>query len=182
MSKFTNPASGAAEESAAYTNAVFELLGSQDPTEVLETTPHQLARAVRGMTDEALRAPERPGKWSVQQVLRHLADAELVWGYRLRMVLAESRPMLTGYDQDVWAERLSYEATDPYESLLEFTALRQGNLRLLAGTSAEDRERVGLHAERGEESVAHMTAMCAGHDLAHLKQVERIRATVEEGR
>lgn len=179
MSLFTNPASGAAEQGVAYTKAIVELLGSLDPVEVLRATPHELARAVRGISDDALSTPEAPGKWSIAQALRHLADAELVWGYRLRMVIAEDRPALAGFDQDAWAERLAYADANPFESLVEFTAMRQGNLRLLDGTAPEALGRVGVHAERGEESVEHMLSMAAGHDLAHLRQVERIRRAVE---
>ena len=120
-------------------------------------------------------APESAGKWSMRQVLQHLADSELVWGYRLRMVLAHDRPQITGYDQDLWAERLGYDEVDPDHALNEFAMLRQSNLRLLSRASADDMNRVGVHAERGEESVAHMIRLYAGHDLLHLRQLERIR-------
>lgn len=178
MSVFTNPASGAAEQAEEYTRAVLELLGSRDPFEVLETTAHGLRTAAGGMSAEQLSRPERAGKWSVRQVLRHLADSEIVWAYRLRMVLAEDRPVMTGYDQDAWAERLAYSDSDPAESLAEFDLLRRSNLKVLGHASASDLERVGLHGERGEESLEHMIELYAGHDLLHLRQVERIRAAV----
>jgi hypothetical protein len=112
------------------------------------------------------------------QVLQHLADSELVWGYRLRMVLAHDRPAITGYDQDLWATRLHYEAADPRQALEEFSMLRGANLRVLARASASDLARVGLHAERGEESVAHMIRLYAGHDVLHLEQMARIRRAI----
>jgi DinB family protein len=111
-------------------------------------------------------------------VLRHLADSDIVWGWRMRMVLAHLRPTLTGYDQDLWADRLKYAEADAEQSLREFAVLREGNLRLLTGASPEDLERVGVHAERGEESVAHMMKLYAGHDLLHLQQIERIRKSL----
>lgn len=80
--------------------------------------------------------------------------------------------------QDAWADRLGYADADPAESLAEFTVLRRGNLRVLGRASESDLDRVGLHAERGEETVWHMTRLYAGHDLLHLRQIERIRGAV----
>jgi hypothetical protein len=96
----------------------------------------------------------------------------------MRMVLAHDRPALTGYDQDLWAERLGYDRADVEQAQQDLAVLRRSNLGLLAGASEEDRHRVGVHAERGEESVAHMIRMYAGHDLLHLQQLDRIRAAV----
>jgi uncharacterized damage-inducible protein DinB len=178
MSVFTNPASSSAEQAAAYIAAVLDLLGDRDPMDVLERTPAALARAIGGLSAAQLREPEAPGRWSHTHVLRHLADSELVWGYRLRMVLAQDRPRLTGYNQDLWAERLRYEDDDVRQAIDDFAALRRANLRLLERLSPADLERVGVHAERGEESVEHMMRLYAGHDLLHLRQLERIRAVV----
>ena len=176
MSVFTNPASQSKEQASAYTSAVIDLLGDREPVDVLAKTTAALTRATRGLTPKQLAKAEAPGKWSVKQVVRHLADAEIVWGWRLRLVLAHDRPPLTGYDQDLWAERLDYGGADVKESLAEFGVLRKGNLRLVKRASAADLARVGVHSERGEESVAHMTRMWAGHDLLHLRQIARIRA------
>jgi uncharacterized damage-inducible protein DinB len=127
---------------------------------------------------EKLRQPERPGKWSIGQVLQHLADSELVWGWRLRLILAQDRPTLTGYDQDRWAERLRYADSDPAQALEEFVTLRRANLRLLERASPADLKRVGVHVERGEESLEHQRRLYAGHDLLHLAQLARIRHAV----
>jgi uncharacterized damage-inducible protein DinB len=175
MSVFTNPASRSRADAAAYTAAVLDLLGARDPLEVLRQTSSELQRAIEGLSIERLSTPEAQGKWSMRQVLQHLADSELVWGYRLRMVLAHDRPQITGYDQDLWADRLGYREADADQAIKDFAALRQANLRLLTCASADDLKRVGVHAERGEESVAHMIRLYAGHDLLHLRQLERIR-------
>ena len=178
MSVFTNPAAGAPDQAKEYISAVLGLLGSRDPFSVLEATPDALHRLVADLPGEHMAKPERKGKWSIRHVLRHLADSELVWAYRLRLVWAQDRPQLTGYDQDAWAERLGYAESDPLESLTEFVLLRRSNLKLLAAASNTDLKRVGIHVERGEESVAHMIDLYAGHDLLHLRQIERIRAVV----
>ena len=181
MSVFTNPAARSAEQAQAYTAAVLDLVGEKNPVDVLEQTPSALRRAVDGLSERQMGEPEAPGKWSVRQVLRHLADAELVWGYRLRMVLAQDRPPLTGYDQDLWAERFRYHEADVEQALAEFAALRRGNLRLVVRASRDDLKRVGVHAERGEESVEHVIRLNAGHDLLHLKQIDRIRGAIAAG-
>jgi hypothetical protein len=94
------------------------------------------------------------------------------------MVLAHDRPQLTGYDQDLWTERLGYDEADADQAAQDFGVLRRTNLRLLARASGEDLKRVGVHAERGAESVEHMIRLYAGHDLLHLEQLVRIRQAV----
>ena len=178
MSVFTNPATGAAEHAAAYVDAILDLLGDRDPLVVLRETVDALPRAIAGLSPEQLRRPERPGKWSIVQILQHLADSEMVGSWRFRLILAQERPPLTGYDQDSWAERLRYDESDPAEALAIFTVLRRANLRLLAQASPADLKRVGVHAERGEESLEHLCHLYAGHDLLHLRQIDRVRQAV----
>jgi hypothetical protein len=175
MSIFTNSFASAPGDAAAYSSAVIALVGHRDPVDVLRRTADALDASLRGLSDEEIRRPEAPGKWSLCQVLRHLADSEIVWGWRIRLVLAQDRPPLTGYDQDAWAERLRYEQADPVIALKEFRIVREGNLRLLNGLTSADRQRVGVHAERGEQTLETMLRLQAGHDLLHLMQIDRIR-------
>jgi uncharacterized damage-inducible protein DinB len=179
MSVFTNSASRSIEQARAYTSAILELLGTRDPIDVLERTTDALRTAIAGVSAAELSQPEAPGKWSMRHVVQHLADSDLVWAYRVRLVLAQDRPSLTGYDQDLWADRLHYDRLPIDEGLDRFAVLRRSNLRLLAEATPADLQRVGVHAERGEESVALMIRLYAGHDLLHLRQLARIRSAVE---
>ena len=145
---------------------------------VLRETPDALQRAIEGVSPAQLRQPEKPGKWSIAQVLQHLADSDLVWGWRVRLILAQDRPTITGYDQDQWADRLGYDEAVPAQSLETFGVLRRANLRLIERASPMDLKRVGVHAERGEESVEHLLRLYAGHDLLHLQQIARVRDAV----
>jgi hypothetical protein len=172
-SGFLDPA-----QADAYSTALLDLLGNRDPVEVLRETPGALRRALDRIPSDRVWTPEAPGKWSTGMVLAHLSDSELVGAFRLRMILAHDRPALTPYDQDLWATRLHYDRVSPAESLERFSALRKANLVLWAGASDEELARVGLHGERGEESVDRMRRLYAGHDLAHLRQLERIRQVV----
>lgn len=178
MSVFTNPAGAALEHARAYVAAILDLLGDRDPLSVLRSTAASLDGVVTTTTPEVLARPEAPGKWSMGQVLAHLADSDLVWGWRLRLILAQDRPPLTGYDQDRWATRLGYADIAPRESVEQFSVLRRSNLRLLERASPDDLRRVGVHVERGEESLEHQLRLYAGHDLLHLNQLERIRQAV----
>src|SRR5687768_18261142 len=178
MSVFSNRSVDPPQERAKYSKAVLDLVGGRQPISVLRETPAAAARAIEGLSPAQLRKPEAPGKWSIAQVLQHLADSDLVWGWRVRLILAQDRPPLTGYDQDLWAERLHYADADAQEALEQLRVLRRGNLALIARATPEDLERVGVHSERGEESVGYLCGLYAGHDLLHLRQIERIRATV----
>lgn len=178
MSVFTNSASRSREEAGAYTSAVLGLVGDGVPMEILQRTEARLRESTRGLSKSQLGQRELPGKWSINHVLRHLADSEIVWGWRMRMALSHDRPPITGYDQDAWADKLGYGDADADESIGEFGVLRAGNVRLLKSATPADMKRVGVHAERGEESVAHMMKLYAGHDILHLNQIERIRKSL----
>lgn len=178
MSVFTNPASSTPAEIDAYVAGLLGLLGEQDPVRVLGDTPTALRRLLDGVPAAILVTSEGPGKWSIRDVVQHLADSELVGGFRLRMVLAHDRPKLVGYDQDLWANRLQYGNVDVRDALEQFTSLRAANVRIWARLTPEDLARVGIHGERGEESLERMRRLYAGHDILHLRQLERIRAAV----
>ena len=174
MSIYSNLAGSATEGAARYITAVLDLVGDQNPRTILESTVRWCTERTERLTPEQLSAPEAPGKWSIAGVLQHLADSELVWGYRVRKVLAEDRPTLEGYDQDLWANRLGYASADRAAALALFGALRAANLQLLDRASIDDMSRVAVHAERGEESVRHMVRLYAGHDLVHRRQLQRL--------
>ena len=178
MSIFSNPASSTPAEIAAYVAGLLDLLGDDDPVVVLRQTPAVLQQFLDTVSVEIVAKPEAPGKWSIREVVQHLADSELVGGFRLRMVLAHDRPPLAGYDQDLWASRLRYRDVDVRDALEQFTALRRANVRIWEHLSPTDLVRVGIHGERGEESLEHMRRLYAGHDVLHRRQLERIRATL----
>ena len=178
MSVFSNTAKDAPEDRAKYAGAILELLGAREPISVLRDSPAAAERAIAGLTPAQLRTPQAPGKWSIAQVLRHLADSDVVWGWRMRLILAQDRPPITGYDQDLWAERLHYAESDPAESVDTFRVLRRDNLKLIERATPEDLKRVGVHSERGEESAGYLMRLFAGHDLLHLRQIDRIKNAI----
>ncbi|MDQ2889721.1 MAG: DinB family protein [Gemmatimonadota bacterium] len=180
MSEFANPAASNEADTRAYVHSLLQLLGDRDPLETLRATPNAVRQLVESVSPERLSTPEAPGKWSMLHVTQHLADSELVGSFRFRMVLAHDRPAIAGYDQDLWADRLRYADANLQDALASFTTLRHANLALLERASPTERERVGIHAERGEESLGHMMKLYAAHDLVHLRQLARIRAAVKD--
>ncbi|MEM1041811.1 MAG: DinB family protein [Bacteroidota bacterium] len=174
MSDLTLPGDSPPEVVDRYRAALTKALGDADPYAVLRAMPAWCADVLSETALDRLRMPEAEGKWSVADVVHHLADSDLVWSNRLRRVLAEDRPRIPGYDQDRWADRLGYASQPPDLSVGLFQAVRAANLRLLDAASEHDLQRVGLHGERGEESIADMVRLYAGHDLVHRAQIERI--------
>lgn len=177
MSVYTLPGDSSPEVVAQYRAGLLDALGDADPRTVLAATPSWCADLVHAVPQERLRVPEAEGKWSAADVLHHLADSDLVWGYRLRRVLAEDQPRLDGYDQDLWASRLDYPSQSPAESVVTFRVLRAATLHLLDAAGPQDLQRAGVHGERGEETIADMMRLYAGHDLVHRAQIERILAS-----
>lgn len=179
MSEFANPASTAAGPQAdSYAASVIRALGDRDPLEVLRQMPGALAAIVRDVPSNLLGTREAPGKWSINEVIQHLSDSERNGSFRFRMVMAQDQPALPAYDQDLWAERLRYSESNVNDALEEFSALRRANVRLFERASDADLARIGMHSERGEESLGYMLKLYAGHDIVHLRQIERIRRAV----
>lgn len=163
-----------------YQRHLVGLLGDDDPAEVQAATVGAW-RALVDVSGSSLRAKPAPAEWSAIECLGHATDAEIVMSGRYRWALAEDRPELLGYDQDLWATALRHRDADPEALLRLFSALREANLDLWAGTTADQRTRTALHRERGPESVDLMFRMIAGHDRFHLAQARRALEATGEG-
>ena len=174
MSVFTHAGPDGAKNAAAYVAATFEILGDRDPLEVLEELSAVLAEATSGLDLEQLQRPEAPGKWSIVELLRHLADNEVIWAYRVRVVVAEDEPTIPAYDQDLWFSRLGYGQSDFEESLTLIRVVRSSTCRLLRSLTPEQWRRTGHHVERGRQDLDQIVRLQAGHDLVHRRQLERI--------
>jgi hypothetical protein len=149
-------------------------LADQDPIIVMATTPDRLRKILRGLTDAQLSTRPLPGKWSIKEIVAHLADGEVILGSRYRLVAAQDRPTLVGYDQDAFVAMLGAEHASTADLLDDFALARAVNLGLLERLPTDSLDRVGLHLERGEESILTMLHMYAGHDVHHLRQIETI--------
>lgn len=152
---------------------------SADPASSLErlrTTPRDLVSLVSGAEPVALRREPAPGEWSAAVVVAHLADAELTWGMRLRLVVTDDRPVLTPWDEEAWAERFGDLDEDVRETLQRWRSLRDNNLRLLDSLVEGEWERAGVHPQRGVLTVTALVKSQADHDRTHLDQIRQALA------
>jgi DinB superfamily len=165
-----------AETPQEYIQRIMAQLGWQKPLKVQSGTPAKLGRLVQRASAAKLRKRPAPGKWSAAEIVAHLADCEIVTGWRMRLILGAPGTPIQAFDQDAWAAAGHYEKRDARKSLAQFRAAREGNLALLKSLTPEQWKHHGMHAERGVETIEHIVCMMAGHDLNHLAQVERIVA------
>lgn len=150
-------------------------LGGDDPIVVMATTPDAIRKLVKGLTEKQLSTKPAPGKWCIKEIIAHLLDGEVILGSRVRMIAAHDRPPIPGYDQDAFAERLGPLNARAQDLLDDFSMARAVNLGLYDRLPEEAWDRVGVHAERGEESVKGLVALYAGHDRHHMRQIETIK-------
>ena len=151
-------------------------MDGKQPLAVQAATAKKLERLVKGVSTAKLRKRPAPDKWSVSEILAHLADAEIVGSFRMRLILGAPGTPIAAFDQDSWVVSGHYEKRDPRKSLEQFRMLRETNLALLKSLTPEQWKHYGMHSERGQETIERIVLMFAGHDLNHLLQVERILA------
>jgi len=137
--------------------------------------PELLAVVLTGVFGEEEDFARGPGKWSIRQIVAHVADAELVGAQRMRQVIAEENPLIAAYDQDAWARNLDYARRKPKQSLETFRRIRAENYELLKALPEAAFERAGNHTERGKRTLREMVEGLAGHAESHARQVQEIR-------
>jgi len=169
------------EAAASYKAKILRYQAGADFLALQAAAPAKLASLVAGLSAEQLAHRPGPAKWSIQEVIAHLADDELVGGYRLRMILSSPGTTIQAFDQDVWARTGRYYARDVSSSLELFRVLREANLALLRSLSAEEWDMFGVHTERGVESIRDIAMYFAGHDINHFQQIDAIRQSYHTG-
>jgi hypothetical protein len=163
------------QDPQGYQKELLALLGGADPVDVLAATPRAVRDAAKGVSGDLLSQRPEPKEWSAAEVLGHLWDSEIAYSFRARAILAQDQPRLIGYDQDAWAAL----ARPPFHEMLDaFAALRAATLVLIRQTPESRWDRIGIHEERGPLSFRVMTQTMAGHDRAHLRQLEQTIAAV----
>ncbi len=160
-------------------NPYAKFLNGQDPIPVLTASAGRLKALTAGLTDAQINTPPAPRKWSICEIVAHLADCEIVFSFRLRQTLAPSvsqpHAIIQPFDQDAWAQRYAAYQFEPGVSL--FQAARNWNLLFLATVSQDDRHRRTTHPERGTMPFWTIVETMAGHDINHLQQIERLAAS-----
>jgi uncharacterized damage-inducible protein DinB len=162
------------ETTQQYVQRILGTLDGKDPLKVQKATAKKLHKIIKPLGKKELKRRPAPDKWSIAEILAHLADAELVVGWRLRLILSSDGAPIQAFDQDSWAKTFAYANCDPHESLRAFKFQRELNLALLKSVPKKLWQNHGLHSERGKETVAHLVTLYAGHDVNHVRQIEQI--------
>jgi hypothetical protein len=149
-------------------------LGPRDPREVIASTADRLRELLDSLGESRADQSPAPGKWSVREILCHLADCEIVFAFRYRQTLAEPHHVIQPFDQDLWAS--NYAAYDAQSALAVFTAVRNFNLKLIESLPPEAFSKPVSHPERGSMTFQSIVETMGGHDLNHIGQIERIAA------
>jgi len=155
-------------------NPYAKFLEHREPLTVAAATPARIVSLIRGLTPRQLARRPAPGKWSIQEIISHLADTEMVMNCRARWIAFEDRPTLVPFDQEKWAAGRAREKEPLAETLERFRLLRRSQVRLFRHASKTDFRRTGFHPERGVVTLRVQLETLAGHDLNHLAQIQRL--------
>ena len=165
-------------ELKAYIRKTDRYRAGRDPVKLMRGHPARIARAVAGLSSARMRKRPAPGKWSIQEIVGHLMDTEVVYAYRWHMAYGQSGMPIQGYDQDQWIREENYRHPKwrVRDMLEHITNLRRSTLyyfeRLPRGV---EKVRYGIHSERGRETMRRTQELIAGHDINHLEQIKAIR-------
>ena len=149
-----------------------------DLSELLERFrrgPELLAVVLTGVFGEEEDFSPGPGKWSIRQLIAHLADSEMVAAHRFRQIIAEEKPTLIAFDQDAWARNLDYARRKPKQSLDSFRRMRAENYELLKELPETAFSRAGNHSARGPITLRDQLDTMAQHAETHARQMQAIR-------
>src|SRR5215472_390957 len=145
-------------------------------TDEIEHAPEQIAAMVETLSDAQLRYKPNPKKWSALEILAHLADIELVYGVRLRQIIAQPGSTIAPIDQDIWANALDYASSRVPELLERYRCVRRANVALLKRLTTADLGKAAFHPEyEGDFTLADLIVFMRRHDPNHLRQIERLR-------
>jgi len=167
------------ETAQQYIQRILDHVDGQDEIKVQRSTAARLKKLTTGLTPKQLKWQPEPGKWSIAEIVAHLADVEIAASWRMRLIIGDSGTTTQPFDQDVWASVFQYNQRDVKRSLEVFRVLRENNLAMLDALPHESWEYYGMHLERGKETIAHLARMFAGHDTNHLRQIESIVAQLK---
>jgi hypothetical protein len=170
------------ETAQQYIQRILSHVEGQDAIKVQRASAAKLKKLIQGLGPKETRWKPEPGKWSIAEIMAHLADVEIVAGWRMRAILGSNGTPIQPFDQDAWASAFQYGKRDPKQSLEVFRVLRENNLAMLKALPPESWDNYGMHAERGKETIAHLARMFAGHDTNHILQVERIAGQLKSAR
>ncbi len=153
-------------------NPYARFIENRAPIEIISATAESLSRALAKTSDSQWRQRPRPDKWSLAEIVSHLADTEIVFAFRLRQTIAEEQHTCQPFDQDKWAK--TYSSADYRDAMETFIALRKWNVQFIRALPETAFAKPFMHPERGEMTFALLVETMAGHDLNHLEQIKML--------
>ena len=141
-----------------------------------------VAMSMTGCAGPELDFVPGPDKWSVRQIICHLADSELVGAMRFRQVIAEDQPSMPWCDEKAWATRLDCSKRKPSQVIETFRRIRGENYELLKDLPAETFERTGVHSKQGVMTLLDLLRKYTEHAENHTLQLRAVRAAYKEAR
>ena len=161
-------------DSPEYLERIRSLSKGKDFITIQRESVPRLQTLIAGIPEDQLSRRPAPGKWSVGEILAHLAEDELVTHWRYRQMIETDGVPLASFDQDLWARLGDYGSRSAMQSLILFNLLREANLHMLAQLTPEEWQRSGTHAERGKITVEDLARHMAGHDTNHIEQIRKL--------
>ncbi len=163
-------------EEQAIARPYVHLLDGRDPADVLRATPARLTKVLSGMTPEQIEYKPAPQKWSIREILSHIADCEIAWAWRLRLIYGSDNPTLQPFEQDAWANAYEGAGYTAEAARSTWSAARRWNLALIETLTPEQKQRPATHPELGAITLWTVAEIAAGHDVHHLTQLEKVAA------
>lgn len=161
-------------DTTPYLDRIRSFAAGKDPLAMQREAPEVIALLIEGVPDDRLKRRPAPQKWSIVEIVAHLAEDELVTSWRYRQMLETPGCPLAGFDQNVWEQLGKYGTWSIDEALVMFRLLRKANLRLLQNLRPEQWQAFGVHADRGRITVHDLAIHMAGHDVNHIEQIRPI--------
>ena len=157
-----------------YLARIREQAQGKDPLTAQAHSPALTSELIANIPARRLTTRPASDKWSVSEILAHLAEDEIATAWRYRQIVEYPGIALAGFDQDLWANLGNYAARDPHDSLHLYRLLRETNLHFLRALTPEQWNYFGIHAERGRISVRDLAKHMVGHDANHIAQIQKI--------
>jgi hypothetical protein len=158
-----------------YLEHIRALSQNKDPIVAQAGTIDAIAALLRDTPESKVSRRMQPDKWSIVEIIAHLAEDELVTSWRYRQMIESPGCDLRGFDQDLWAVYGRYQEWNLADAFTMFRLLRVANLRMLERLTDEEWQRHGIHQERGRITVLDLARHMAGHDANHLQQIRRLK-------
>jgi DinB superfamily len=163
------------EEPKEYQKRIMGYAANSEPMQILGSTVEKLKSFASNANSETWKQKAAGDGWTAADVFAHFAEGEIVLGTRIRMIAGTDATPIQAFDQDAWVANADYLRSDPNAALELFSAVRKANIAFLKSLSPDRWNHYGMHTERGKETLHDVVRMYAGHDLNHLKQLDKLR-------